>query len=198
MAHGVKNEIAVAEHEIVGKAQHPKALAAQKGIAPFVMRSLFGSVVGSAIQLDDHPGLGTEEIDDVRRDRHLPLEAEFGEPPVLDQRIPQNALRFGRIAAQQPCEAAHRAAVRPSAALSMLGKQGAQHLRLLAVEHPALRVYAVDPGDMRTRMHQDAFPGEDISDRPPPEASVPGLLALVEGDLPSGRYAARALAEAPA
>ena len=69
---------------------------------------------------------------------------------------------------------------------------------VLAVEHPALRVYAVDPGDMRTRMHQDAFPGEDISDRPPPEASVPGLLALIEGDLPSGRYAARSLAGAPA
>ena len=46
----------------------------------------------------------------------------------------------------------------------------------------------VDPGDMRTQMHQDAFPGEDISDRPPPEASVPGILALVEGDRPSGRY----------
>ena len=69
---------------------------------------------------------------------------------------------------------------------------------VLAVAHPALRVYAVDPGDMNTRMHQDAFPGEDISDRPPPEASVPGLLALIEGDLPSGRYGARALAEAPA
>ena len=69
---------------------------------------------------------------------------------------------------------------------------------VLAAEHPELRVYAVDPGDMNTRMHQDAFPGEDISDRPPPEASVPGLLALIEGDLPSGRYAARALAEAHA
>jgi NAD(P)-dependent dehydrogenase (short-subunit alcohol dehydrogenase family) len=69
---------------------------------------------------------------------------------------------------------------------------------VLAVEHPALRVYAVDPGDMNTRMHQDAFPGEDISDRPPPAASVPGLLALIEGDLPSGRYAARTLVEAPA
>jgi NAD(P)-dependent dehydrogenase (short-subunit alcohol dehydrogenase family) len=62
---------------------------------------------------------------------------------------------------------------------------------ILAVEHPALRVYTVDPGDMRTRMHQDAFPGEDISDRPPPEESVPGLLALIEGSAPSGRYIAR-------
>ena len=69
-----------------------------------------------------------------------------------------------------------------------------QLTRILAAERPDLRVYAVDPGDMRTRMHQDAFPGEDISDRPPPEASVPGLLALIEGELPSGRYAARQLA----
>jgi NAD(P)-dependent dehydrogenase (short-subunit alcohol dehydrogenase family) len=62
---------------------------------------------------------------------------------------------------------------------------------ILAAEHPALRIYTVDPGDMRTRMHQQAFPGEDISDRPPPEDSVPGLLALVEDRLPSGRYKAR-------
>ena len=61
---------------------------------------------------------------------------------------------------------------------------------ILATEHPDRRIYAVDPGDMRTRMHQEAFPGEDISDRPPPEESVPGLLALIDGDLPSGRYKA--------
>ena len=66
---------------------------------------------------------------------------------------------------------------------------------ILAAEQPELRVYAVDPGDMNTRMHQEAFPGEDISDRPPPEESVPGLLALIDGDAPSGRYFARALAE---
>jgi NAD(P)-dependent dehydrogenase (short-subunit alcohol dehydrogenase family) len=65
---------------------------------------------------------------------------------------------------------------------------------ILAAEHPELRVYSVDPGDMRTRMHQDAFPGEDISDRPPPEESVPGLLALIAGAQPSGRYRARDLA----
>jgi hypothetical protein len=41
---------------------------------------------------------------------------------------------------------------------------------------------------MRTQMQQDAFPGEDISDRPPPEESVPGLLELIEGDLPTGSY----------
>jgi NAD(P)-dependent dehydrogenase (short-subunit alcohol dehydrogenase family) len=66
---------------------------------------------------------------------------------------------------------------------------------VLAAEHPDLRVYTVDPGDMQTQMHQEAFPGEDISDRPPPEESVPGLLALIEGSLPSGRYQAQSLAE---
>ena len=64
---------------------------------------------------------------------------------------------------------------------------------ILAAENPDLRVYRVDPGDMRTRMQQEAFPGEDISDRPPPEESVPGIIELLTGDLPSGRYEARAL-----
>lgn len=64
---------------------------------------------------------------------------------------------------------------------------------ILAAENDAWRVYWVDPGDMRTQMHQEAFPGEDISDRPLPEESVPGLLALISGNLPSGRYQARAL-----
>jgi len=64
---------------------------------------------------------------------------------------------------------------------------------ILAAENAAWRVYWVDPGDMRTQMHQEAFPGEDISDRPLPETSVPGLLELLTGDRPSGRYMARAL-----
>lgn len=62
---------------------------------------------------------------------------------------------------------------------------------ILAAENPELKVYWVDPGDMRTQMHQDAFPGEDISDRPLPSESVPGLLSLLESDLPSGRYIAK-------
>jgi NAD(P)-dependent dehydrogenase (short-subunit alcohol dehydrogenase family) len=77
------------------------------------------------------------------------------------------------------------------AALEQLGA-------VLAAEHPGLRVYSVDPGDMRTRMHQEAFPGEDISDRPPPEDSVPGLRELIGGELPSGRYRAADLVPAPA
>jgi NAD(P)-dependent dehydrogenase (short-subunit alcohol dehydrogenase family) len=67
--------------------------------------------------------------------------------------------------------------------------------RVLAVEEPQLRVYAVDPGDMRTQMHQDAYPGEDISDRPEPTTVVPRLLGLLASDLPSGRYRAEDLPE---
>jgi NAD(P)-dependent dehydrogenase (short-subunit alcohol dehydrogenase family) len=65
---------------------------------------------------------------------------------------------------------------------------------VLAAENPSLRIYWIDPGDMRTQMHQEAFPGEDISDRPLPDESALGLSALIERDLPSGRYQARELA----
>lgn len=88
------------------------------------------------------------------------------------------------------------AAVEPYAGWGGYGTSKAaldQLTAILGAEHPELRIYAVDPGDMRTRMHQAAFPGEDISDRPPPEKSVPGLLALIDGSLPSGRYQAREL-----
>lgn len=73
-----------------------------------------------------------------------------------------------------------------------------QLTRVLAVEQPSLRVYLVDPGDLRTQMHQDAFPGQDISDRPLPEVAVPGLMALIDGTFPSGRYQAQAMDIEPA
>jgi NAD(P)-dependent dehydrogenase (short-subunit alcohol dehydrogenase family) len=67
-------------------------------------------------------------------------------------------------------------------------KAALEHLSaILAAEHPELRVRWVDPGDMRTEMHQDAFPGEDISDRPLPESVVPQLVALIGSHEPSGR-----------
>jgi NAD(P)-dependent dehydrogenase (short-subunit alcohol dehydrogenase family) len=67
-------------------------------------------------------------------------------------------------------------------------KAALDHLgAVLAVEQPGWQVWSVDPGDLRTRMHQDAFPGEDISDRPEPATVVPAFLALVESDRPSGR-----------
>lgn len=73
-------------------------------------------------------------------------------------------------------------------------KAALEHLSaILAAENPHYRVYWVDPGDMHTQMQQDAYPGEDISDRPLPETSVPGFIALLEGNWPSGRYQAREL-----
>ncbi|MGW5110786.1 SDR family NAD(P)-dependent oxidoreductase [Nocardia sp. NPDC004123] len=71
-----------------------------------------------------------------------------------------------------------------------------QLTNVLAAENPQLRIYSFDPGDMRTEMHQAAFPGEDISDRPEPETVVPALLHLLESRPPSGRYLASELSVA--
>jgi NAD(P)-dependent dehydrogenase (short-subunit alcohol dehydrogenase family) len=74
------------------------------------------------------------------------------------------------------------------------GKAALEHLgAVLAVEFPALTVWSVDPGDLRTAMHQAAFPGEDISDRPEPASVVPAIVALIESRRPSGRYRAAEL-----
>lgn len=76
-------------------------------------------------------------------------------------------------------------------------KAALDHLSaVLAEENPDLSIYAFDPGDMRTDMHQAAFPGEDISDRPLPETVVPALVRLIDRRPPSGRLrAADLLAE---
>lgn len=136
-------------------------------------------------------------------------------PPLLE--YPLDALEdvyrvnvFGPLALLQEA----RGALRPGARIINLtsdagveayegwggygsSKAALEHLSaVLAVENPSMRMYWVDPGDMRTAMQQEAFPGEDISDRPPPEESVPGLLRLLDDDLPSGRYAAHDLAPA--
>ena len=75
------------------------------------------------------------------------------------------------------------------AALDQLGN-------ILAAEHPDLRIYTFDPGDMRTQMHQEAFPGEDISDRPEPETVIPAIRRLLRESPTSGRYRASELLEA--
>ena len=89
------------------------------------------------------------------------------------------------------------AAVEPYAGWGGYGaaKAALDHLSaILAAERAELSVYAVDPGDMRTEMHQAAFPGEDISDRPEPESVVPSLLRLLDKRPPSGRYQAKEFA----
>ncbi len=76
-------------------------------------------------------------------------------------------------------------------------KAALDHLTsILAVENPRWYIYAFDPGDMRTQMHQEAFPGQDISDRPlPAQIAVPAVLNLLESNRASGRYSAQELLE---
>jgi NAD(P)-dependent dehydrogenase (short-subunit alcohol dehydrogenase family) len=77
-------------------------------------------------------------------------------------------------------------------------KAALDHLTaVLAAEQPSLRIYSFDPGDMATDLQQQAFPGEDVSDRAAPETVVPAVLRLIESDLPSGRYRAADLTVAP-
>lgn len=77
-----------------------------------------------------------------------------------------------------------------------LAKAALDHFAaVLAVEEAGMRVYAFDPGDMRTAMHQRAFPGEDISDRPEPQTVVPTLLRLLAQRPGSGRYRSVDLAQ---
>jgi NAD(P)-dependent dehydrogenase (short-subunit alcohol dehydrogenase family) len=72
-----------------------------------------------------------------------------------------------------------------------------QLTKILMEECPDLRIYLADPGDLRTQMHQEAFPGEDISDRPLPEVTLPGFRALIEGNLANGRYRLQQFEEWP-
>lgn len=74
-------------------------------------------------------------------------------------------------------------------------KAGLDHMTaILGQENPEYSFYAFDPGDMRTEMHQAAFPTEDISDRPlPEERAIPAIMQLIANDLPNGRYTTQIL-----
>ena len=133
------------------------------------------------------PALGAYPIEELERVYRANVLAPLALTQLVLPRLPDGAAIINLTS---------DAAVEPYAGWGGYGSSKAaleQLTAILAAEHPALRIYAVDPGDMRTRMHQEAFPGEDISDRPEPEASVPGLLTLIGGELPSGRYRAREL-----
>jgi NAD(P)-dependent dehydrogenase (short-subunit alcohol dehydrogenase family) len=167
----------------VTDARHRDALVAAAG-SPIDLLVNNASVLGPSPQ----PALAVYPLDDLRR----VYEANVFAPLALVQAaLPHLA------AGAAVLNVTSDAAVEPYEGWGGYGSSKAaleQVTAILAAEHPALRVYTVDPGDMRTQMHQEAFPGEDISDRPLPEESVPGLLALVDGSLPSGRYRAHDLA----
>ena len=144
----------------------------------------------SALGPSPQPALAAYPVDELRR----VLEVNVLSPLALVQEaLPR--LRAGAAILDLSSDAA----VEAYAGWGGYGASKAaleQMTRILAAEHPQLRVHAVDPGDMNTQMHQEAFPGEDISDRPPPEDSVPGFIALIEGDQASGRFQASRVAPA--
>jgi NAD(P)-dependent dehydrogenase (short-subunit alcohol dehydrogenase family) len=107
---------------------------------------------------------------------------------LIRELLPQLRSRAGRVV-----NISSDAAVEPYETWGGYGssKAALDHAtRILAAEEPSLRVHSLDPGDMRTEMHQAAFPGEDISDRPLPVTVVPAVLRLLVGDVPSGRHRA--------
>jgi NAD(P)-dependent dehydrogenase (short-subunit alcohol dehydrogenase family) len=136
----------------------------------------------SALGPSPLPALDAYPLDELERVYRVNVLAPLGLVQLALPRIPEGG-RIVNVTSDAGVEAYEGWGGYGSAKAAL-----EQLSRVLGVEHPELRVYAVDPGDMRTRMQQDAFPGEDISDRPPPEESVPALVALLTGDLPSGRY----------
>jgi NAD(P)-dependent dehydrogenase (short-subunit alcohol dehydrogenase family) len=137
------------------------------------------SVLGPSPQ----PPLATYPLDVLRRVYEVNVVAPLA---LVQEALPLlRAAPFGRV-----LDITSDAAVEPYEGWGGYGSSKAaldQLSAILAAEEPGLRVWAVDPGDLRTQLHQEAFPGEDISDRPEPSTVVPALLALVSSARPSGR-----------
>jgi NAD(P)-dependent dehydrogenase (short-subunit alcohol dehydrogenase family) len=128
------------------------------------------------------PALADLRLGDLRTTLEVNLVAQLG---VVQALLPH--LRRGATVVAITSDAAVEAYEGWGAYAA--AKAGFEQLAaVLAAERPDLRVLRVDPGDMRTQMHQDAFPGEDISDRPLPEVAVPGLLRLLADHPASGRF----------
>ena len=164
----------------VADPQHRAALAAAAvGLGTVDLLVNNASVLGPSPQ----PALADYPLDEFSRVYDVNVVAPLGLTQLL---LPALTEAGGRIV-----NVSSDAAVEPYPGWGGYGSAKAaldQVTAVLAAERPDLRVYGFDPGDMRTDLHQQAFPGEDISDRPEPETVVPALLRLIDGDLPSGRY----------
>jgi NAD(P)-dependent dehydrogenase (short-subunit alcohol dehydrogenase family) len=172
----------------IADAAHRTELAAHVGNRPLDGLVLSAGILGPS----PLPAVDDLQIADFREVLELNVVAQLG----LLQALAGSVRPGGAIvavtsdAAREPYEGwgAYGAS---KAALEQL-------VHVFGAEHPQWRVYRADPGDLRTAMHQAAFPTEDISDRPPPQVAVPGLLALLDGELASGRYEVADLASANA
>jgi NAD(P)-dependent dehydrogenase (short-subunit alcohol dehydrogenase family) len=139
------------------------------------------SVLGPSPQ----PNLAAYPLDEIERVYRINVVAPLA---LIQQALPLLRLTRGTIV-----DTTSDAAVEAYEGWGGYGSSKAaldQLTNVLGAEEIGLRVYAFDPGDMRTQMHQEAFPGEDISDRPLPETVVPALRRLLDERPPSGRYRA--------
>ncbi len=161
---------------------------------PVHVAALVGAAAGQGrfeLVVNNAGTLGPSPLPHVASLRTGDLERAFRTNVVAPLRIIQAALPHLR--------AVHGAVVNITSDAAVEGYEGwggygaskaalEQLSRVLAAEEAGVRVYWVDPGDMRTQMHQDAFPGEDISDRPTAESRAPGLERLIHDRPASGRY----------
>lgn len=170
----------------VADAEHRRRLAAtadRAGGAQLLVNN--ASVLGPSPQ----PALAEYPFDELRRVFAVNTVA----PLMLTQELLPQLQRAGGTVVNITSDAA----VEPYEGWGGYGSSKAaldQITAILGAEQPELRVYAFDPGDMNTQMHQEAFPGEDISDRPDPHTVVPALLQLIDSGQASGRYRAADLA----
>jgi NAD(P)-dependent dehydrogenase (short-subunit alcohol dehydrogenase family) len=164
----------------VTDAEHRRALvAAVQGFGRLDLLVNNASTLGSS----PLPALGSMDLDVLRRIYEVNVVAPLALMQLL---LPALVDWHGTV-----LNVTSDAAVEPYPGWGGYGssKAALEHLSaILAVEQPGIRVLVADPGDMRTEMHQDAFPGEDISDRPQPEAIVPALVGLIESGEAGGRY----------
>lgn len=175
------DRIAIVEGDVTDAAHRTALVAAARELGPIRLVVNNASTLGAS----PLPPLDVVDLDVLRRT----FEVNVVAPLALVQEVAAD-LHPGAVIVNITSDAA----TSPYPTWGAYGATKAaldQASAVLGAEHPEWRVLSVDPGDMRTEMHQDAFPGEDISDRPEPAGSVPGLLALITGDQPSGRYAAR-------
>jgi NAD(P)-dependent dehydrogenase (short-subunit alcohol dehydrogenase family) len=176
-----KTEVRAIPGDVRDGAHQAALIAAAQDLGGIDLLVNNASVLGPSPQ----PALADYPLDDLS----LVYEVNTLAPLALTQRaLPDLRVRNGIVV-----NVTSDAAVEPyegwggygssKAALEQLGN-------VLGAEEPTLRVYTFDPGDMRTQMHQEAFPGEDISDRPDPETVVPALAHVIASRPPSGRYRA--------
>ncbi|MCA1834136.1 MAG: SDR family NAD(P)-dependent oxidoreductase [Actinomycetota bacterium] len=185
------------DHDLAAVAAELGAVGIAGDVADAAHRSALATAVASAGRLDvlvnNASDLGVSPLPPLARYPLDTLEDVFRTNVVAPLALTQRVLPFLETTGGTVVNVTSDASVEAYPGWGAYGASKAaldQMSGVLAAENPALRVYAFDPGDMRTAMHQQAFPGEDISDRPEPESVVPALLRLLVNRPQSGRYRA--------